>query len=126
MKLEWVIIGHSERRTHFKETNQDLAAKVKIALQNHLKVIYCFGETLEEREANKTIDVIKNQLESIKGVVDNWDNVVLAYEPVWAIGTGKTATTQQVDEIHNWIRQWLQGNVDKHDGVRIIYGGSVS
>lgn len=62
----------------------------------------------------------------MKGVVDNWDNVVLAYEPVWAIGTGKTATTQQVDEIHNWIRKWLEGNVDKHDGVRIIYGGSVS
>jgi len=66
---------------------------------------------LEERESNKTIDVVKTQLEAIKGVVDSWDNIVLAYEPVWAIGTGKTATTQQVDEIHNWIRNWLQTNV---------------
>lgn len=92
-----------------------------------MKVIYCFGETLEERESNKTIEVVQSQLEAIKDVVDNWDNIVLAYEPVWAIGTGKNATTQQVEEIHNWIREWLHKNVEgKAEGVRIIYGGSVN
>lgn len=92
-----------------------------------MKVIYCFGETLEQREGNKTIEVVQSQLEAIKGVVDNWDNIVLAYEPVWAIGTGKNASTQQVEEIHNWIREWLHKNVEgKAENVRIIYGGSVN
>jgi triosephosphate isomerase len=70
---------------------------------------------------------VQSQLEAIKAIVDNWDNIVLAYEPVWAIGTGKTATSQQVEEIHDWIRKWLHENAaEKAEGVRIIYGGSVN
>ncbi len=103
-----MILGHSERRTHFGETDLVIAKKVEVALKNHLKVIFCFGETLQEREENKTIEVVERQLNAVKGVIgNNWANVVLAYEPVWAIGTGKTATTQQVDEIHTWIREYL-------------------
>ena len=127
MNLEWVILGHSERRTHFKETNEDIAHKMDNAFKNGLKVIYCFGETLEHREANQTKDVVKQQLDSIKEVcAGNWSKVVLAYEPVWAIGTGKTATTEQVDEIHTWIREYLKENAENADSIRIIYGGSVN
>ena len=93
INVTWVIIGHSERRTHFGETNQIIAKKVESALKNGLKVIFCFGETLNEREANQTIEVVQRQLNAIKDVVHDWSKVVLAYEPVWAIGTGKTATT---------------------------------
>ena len=109
MNINWVIVGHSERRTHFKETNEELAIKLDNAIKNGLKVIYCFGETLEERDQGNTINVVKSQLNAIKEVASgNWDKIVLAYEPVWAIGTGKTATPQQVDEIHTWIRNYLK------------------
>ena len=91
-----------------------------------LKVIFCFGETLAEREQGHTIEVVKRQLDAIKDKVTNWDHVVLAYEPVWAIGTGKTATTEQVDEIHNWIRSYLEGINEQAGNCRIIYGGSVT
>jgi triosephosphate isomerase (TIM) len=107
IKVSWVILGHSERRTHFGETDQVVAKKVESALKNDIKVIFCFGETLQEREENRTIEVVERQLNAIKGVVHDWSKVVFAYEPVWAIGTGKTATTQQVEEIHNWIRGYL-------------------
>jgi triosephosphate isomerase len=109
INIKWVILGHSERRTHFAETDAIVAKKVENCLKLGLKVIFCFGETLAEREANQTIEVVKRQLDAIKDRVTNWDHVVLAYEPVWAIGTGKTATTEQVDEIHNWIRSYLEG-----------------
>ena len=98
MGLEWVILGHSERRTHFKESSEDIAQKMTSAFKNGLKVIYCFGESLEEREGNQTKDVVKAQLDAIKdAAVGNWNRIVLAYEPVWAIGTGKTATSEQVN-----------------------------
>ena len=104
-----------------------LSKKVDNALQVGLKVIYCFGETLPEREENKTMEVVKRQLDAIKDVVKNWDNIVLAYEPVWAIGTGKTATKDQVTEVHDWIRDYLKGAAQgKGDTIRIIYGGSVN
>lgn len=96
INIEWVIIGHSERRTHFAETNEVLAKKVENALKAGLKVIYCFGETLTQRENGETIKVVEEQLEAIRPLVNNWKNIVLAYEPVWAIGTGKNATTGQV------------------------------
>jgi triosephosphate isomerase (TIM) len=96
-------------------------------MKNGLKVIYCFGETLEQREAKETMDVIKRQLESIKEVVTDWDNIVLAYEPIWAIGTGKTASKEQVAEVHDWIRKHLSNLCgEKANSVRIIYGGSVN
>jgi triosephosphate isomerase len=127
INVPWVILGHSERRTHFGENDDVVAKKVEIALKNKLKVIFCFGETLAEREANRTIEVIERQLNAIKEVASgHWQDIVLAYEPVWAIGTGKTATTEQVDEIHNWIRHYLAGVHKEAENCRIIYGGSVT
>jgi triosephosphate isomerase len=126
INIEWVIIGHSERRTHFGETNQTLAKKVEIALKAGLKVIYCFGETLAQRENNETIKVVEEQLDAVKPLITNWSNVVLAYEPVWAIGTGKNATSEQVQEIHQWIRSYLQKIDETTEATRIIYGGSVT
>ena len=126
MNLEWVIIGHSERRQHFKESNELLAKKVENALKVGLKVIYCFGETLEQREANETMKVIEEQLNAIKEYVTDWKNIVLAYEPVWAIGTGKNATEEQVNEVHSWIRGYLQKIGEQTEATRVIYGGSVN
>ena len=94
--LNWVIIGHSERRQIFGESDELIGEKVAHALAEGLKVIACIGETLEEREANKTEEVVFRQTGVIAKYVKDWTNVVLAYEPVWAIGTGKTATPQQV------------------------------
>ena len=99
-----VILGHSERRNIYKETNEDVDKKVKIALENGLKVILCIGEKLDEREGGKTNDVVKCQLDACKGSISNWDDVVVAYEPVWAIGTGKVATPEQAQDTHAYIR----------------------
>jgi triosephosphate isomerase len=95
-------------------------------LKNNLKVVFCFGETLAEREANRTIEVVERQLNAVRYAISNWRNVVFAYEPVWAIGTGKTATTQQVEEIHHWIRGYLNKIGGETEATRIIYGGSVT
>ena len=126
LNIHWVIVGHSERRSHFKETNQVLADKLSNALKADLKVIYCFGETLEQRENKETIPVIEEQLNSIREIVTDWSKVVLAYEPVWAIGTGKTATSEQVDEVHKWIRSYLDKIGESTQVTRVIYGGSVN
>ena len=125
--IRWVILGHSERRTHFGETDQVVAKKIESALKSGLNVIFCFGETLAEREQGKTIEVIQRQLDAARPVIgDHWNKVVLAYEPVWAIGTGKTATTEQVDEIHKWIRGYLTKISPEAGNTRVIYGGSVT
>lgn len=97
INISWVILGHSERRTHFNESDLHIAEKVELAFKHHLKVIFCFGETLAEREADQTKEVVGRQLEAVKDKVVDWNSIVLAYEPVWAIGTGKTATVEQVD-----------------------------
>jgi triosephosphate isomerase len=127
--LEWVILGHSERRQIFGEKDSLIAEKVKVCLEKGLKVIACIGETLEERESNKTEHIIEGQLKAIVGSVSEqkWKDVVIAYEPVWAIGTGKTATSKQAQEVHEFIRKWLEANVSKDvaSSVRILYGGSV-
>ncbi|KAG7313335.1 hypothetical protein JYU34_000446 [Plutella xylostella] len=126
---EWVILGHSERRTIFKETDELVAEKVAHALATGLKVIACIGETLEEREAGKTEEVVFRQtLPLIAAIGDNWDRVVLAYEPVWAIGTGKTASPAQAQEVHAALRNWLVSNASPAvaEAVRIQYGGSVT
>jgi triosephosphate isomerase len=99
LAVKWVIIGHSERRSHFKETNEDVREKVKLALAHKLSVIFCFGETLDQRKENKTKEIIEEQLAAIGEAVkdaESWDHVVLAYEPVWAIGTGVNAEDEQV------------------------------
>eukprot|EP00834_Sanchytrium_tribonematis_P000383 NODE_7_length_67686_cov_1.621421.p29 type:complete len:248 gc:universal NODE_7_length_67686_cov_1.621421:30146-30889(+) len=116
--VKWVILGHSERRQLFGESSQVVAEKTNYALEQNLSVVVCIGETLEEREAGKTLDVINEQMEFLKGV-SKWENIVIAYEPVWAIGTGKVATPEQAQEVHAHIRKSIP------EGVRVIYGGSV-
>jgi triosephosphate isomerase len=111
-ELKWTLIGHSERRQKQGETNEIVAEKVKQAQEVGLNTIVCIGETLEDREAGKTNDVLKEQLEAFKGSVTNWESVVLAYEPVWAIGTGKTATPAIAQDAHAYIRGWLAENVN--------------
>jgi triosephosphate isomerase len=125
--IEWVILGHSERRTIFKESDQEVGQKIKHALTVGLKIIACLGEQLAEREAGQTTQVVYSQLRAIAESVTDWSRVVLAYEPVWAIGTGKVATPQQAQEVHAQIRAWLAEHVssDVARTTRIIYGGSV-
>lgn len=126
-----VILGHSERRSLFNESSEMIDLKVKAASGLGLIPILCIGETLEQREAGQTFDVIKEQLDlSLKNYRTNGmmpPSTVLAYEPVWAIGTGKTATPQQAQEVHRFIREWLDVDFDSETAsqVRIAYGGSV-
>ncbi|EGD77185.1 triosephosphate isomerase [Salpingoeca rosetta] len=124
---DWVILGHSERRHIFKEADELIGEKVQHALESGLKVIACVGELLEEREAGDTQKVVDRQMHAIAGHVSDWSRVVIAYEPVWAIGTGKTASPEQAQEVHANIRAWLKTNVseDVAAATRIIYGGSV-
>ncbi|EOY18135.1 Triosephosphate isomerase isoform 1 [Theobroma cacao] len=170
LSIPWVIIGHSERRLMLKESNEFVGDKVAYALSQGLKVIACIGETLEQREAGSTVEVVAAQTKAIAGSrpcvsvvsfvtcldvrfvgyfmyrtltvtglkdcicffykskVSNWADVVLAYEPVWAIGTGKVATPAQAQEVHSELRKWLQANVSPEvaASTRIIYGGSVT
>ena len=123
------ILGHSERRSVFGDTDEILNKKVAAALRHGLTIIFCVGETLQEREANETIAVINGQLENgLKGYsAEDLKGMVIAYEPVWAIGTGKTATPEQAQEVHAAIRQFLADKYGKEyaDATRILYGGSV-
>ena len=126
--VAYVILGHSERRHCFGETDADVNAKLKTALQNELKPIVCIGETLEEREKGKTEDVVARQLKGgLEGMnSDALRTVTLAYEPVWAIGTGRTATPEQAQEVHRFVRDQLRASFgDVADSVRIQYGRSV-
>lgn len=126
---KYVIIGHSERRKYFGETNDTVLKKINAVQSVGLIPIVCVGETLEERDNKKTIEVIEKQLQDgFKGInEDNLEKIIIAYEPVWAIGTGKTATPEQAEEIHKFIRDWIQEkySLDLSEEVRIIYGGSV-
>ena len=126
--VEWTLIGHSERRTLFGETDEIVAKKVAKAQELGLKQIICIGESLEQREAEQTNDVLKQQLDAIKPHVANWDLVVIAYEPVWAIGTGKTATPEIAQAAHDFIRNWAKENASEEiaSQLRIQYGGSVN
>jgi triosephosphate isomerase len=124
----YVIIGHSERRQHFGETNDTVNRRLKAVLENGLAVILCVGETLVEREAGQTFEVVRMQLrEGLGGVAAGSDRLVIAYEPVWAIGTGKTATPQQAQEVHAFIRSLLREFMGPAaEEIRIQYGGSVT
>lgn len=128
--LPWVILGHSERRHIIGESDETTADKVAYALSKGLSVIYCIGEKLEEREAGNTTAVCERQMQALSAKIsgDDWKKIVVAYEPVWAIGTGKVATPEQAQEVHESVRGWLAGNVSKEasESVRIIYGGSVN
>jgi len=127
--VKYVIIGHSERRQFFHETNETVNKKLKAALRHELTPIVCVGENLSEREKNKTFDVVKDHVEnSLKDVgQEEALKLVLAYEPVWAIGTGKTATPAQAQEVQKFIRDLLvkMYNNDTAQAIRIQYGGSV-
>ncbi|MBM1106284.1 triose-phosphate isomerase [Aurantibacter crassamenti] len=127
--IETVILGHSERRSIFGETDDVLAKKVVAALAKNLRVVFCFGEELEDRKSDNHFNIVADQL--TKGLfnleADAWKNIVLAYEPVWAIGTGETASPEQAQEMHAFIRKAISDKYDATiaDNVSILYGGSV-
>jgi triosephosphate isomerase len=124
----YVIVGHSERRALYGETDQVVAQKFKAAQTAGLVPILCVGETLDEREANATETVVARQLDAVLALagIESLANAVVAYEPVWAIGTGKTATPQQAQDVHKFIRAKLAGrNAAVAQGLRLLYGGSV-
>ncbi|KAL9141018.1 hypothetical protein ABFS82_14G075200 [Erythranthe guttata] len=126
--VPWVILGHSERRLVLNESNDFVGDKVAYAVDQGLNVIACVGETLEQRESGSTMAVVASQTKSIAERVSSWSNIVLAYEPVWAIGTGKVATPSQAQQVHLELRKWLNDNVGAQvaASTRIIYGGSVN
>lgn len=129
LHCQHVILGHSERRSLFFETDDEVNKKIDTALKNQLKVILCVGETLKEREQNQTFLVLERQLlKTLSGISkEALKNVVVAYEPIWAIGTGKVATAEQAEEAHRTIRKtiWDQYDMDVASQVSILYGGSV-
>ncbi|WP_396139952.1 triose-phosphate isomerase [Flavobacterium sp.] len=127
--VDIVIIGHSERRAYFHETDFILAYKVTTALSHNMTVIFCFGEELKDRQNNQHFNIVENQLrDGLFHIKDeNWEQIVLAYEPVWAIGTGETASPEQAQEMHRFIRETVRqrfGSTIAED-VSILYGGSV-
>ena len=126
---EYVIIGHSERRQYFGETDQSAAKKVKAAVENGLKPILCIGETENERDQGRTFFILDKQVsDGLKASgPEDLEDLVLAYEPVWAIGTGKTASTEQVEEVHRHLRSKMETLFSKEltQRIRILYGGSV-
>jgi len=128
LDIDAIIIGHSERRQYFGETNEACKAKISQALNNELAAIYCVGETLEERQSGKFMEVILAQCTAgLEGFIsEDMDNVILAYEPVWAIGTGETASPEQAQDVHAGIRGWLSERFDTEtaDNITILYGGS--
>jgi len=125
---EWVILGHSERRHVFGEADKLISEKAIHAIAEGLGVIYCIGEQLAEREGDHTKEVCFRQLQSALDHKIDWSKTVIAYEPVWAIGTGKTASPEQAQEVHKWVRDWLKSHVSDATAnqTRIIYGGSVT
>jgi len=124
-----VILGHSERRAYFNETDETLAKKVDAALENEMRVIFCFGEELADRKSGKEETVVENQIKNalFHLEADAFKQIVLAYEPVWAIGTGETATPEQAQDMHAFIRKTLAAKygAEVADSVSILYGGSV-
>ena len=127
--IKTVIIGHSERRAYFGETDDILAKKVVAALDSNLRIIFCFGEELDDRKAGNHFAVVESQLRNALFSLDAsaWPQLVLAYEPVWAIGTGETATPEQAQEMHGFIRETITKAFDEQiaSDVTILYGGSV-
>lgn len=128
MNVDYCIVGHSERRKYFNETNQEIATKITKLLKDDIKPIFCLGEVLEERESGKHFEVVQKQLEESLFNLTSQEilNVVIAYEPVWAIGTGKTATSLQAQEMHAFIRSLLDKKYGNEiaEEISILYGGS--
>lgn len=140
LSINWTLIGHSERRQLFGATDEVVEKQINQSVKKNIKMVLCCGETDDERKNNQTMTVIERQLQSFKrGLESNnpsnnqsadqlWANVVIAYEPVWAIGTGNTASPEQAEEVHAAIRKWINESINQSvaDSVRIIYGGSVT
>lgn len=128
--VKYVVVGHSERRQYFGETDETVNKRVRAALDNGLTVILCVGEVLEEREQGVTFEIVGKQTKvALQGVsADELKNVIIAYEPVWAIGTGKTATAEQADEVNGYIRQVIADlyGKDAADAFVVQYGGSMN
>ena len=127
---EYVLVGHSERRELFQESNEVIAEKFQQIAQADMKPVLCLGESLAERESKQTESVLAQQLDAVLNVssVEQWQNAVIAYEPVWAIGTGKTATPEMAQETHEFIRQYIRSNAVTEqfaDSIQILYGGSM-
>ncbi|AQZ18148.1 TPI1 (YDR050C) [Zygosaccharomyces parabailii] len=125
---KWVILGHSERRQYFREDDQLIAEKTAFALSQGVGVILCIGETLDQKKAGTTLQVVERQLQAVIDKVKDWSNVVIAYEPVWAIGTGLAATPEDAQEIHHSIREFLAKKLGEKTAqeTRILYGGSAN
>ena len=125
--VEYVIIGHSERRKYFGETDKIINKKIKKANEAGLKIIFCVGETAEERDGNKRSEVLERQLKIGLNKIDNMENINIAYEPIWAIGTGNNCSVEETKESIDFIRKFVEGLYKKEvdDNVRILYGGSV-
>ncbi len=124
--VDWTLVGHSERRQYYNETNESVALKSKAALEHGVTPVICIGETRAEREANQTHEVLRKQLAPVLTALKGSDAYVLAYEPVWAIGTGLTASDEQAQEAHAFIRSLLRAESPAlAEKVRILYGGSV-
>ncbi|MDE3741754.1 triose-phosphate isomerase [Maribacter polysaccharolyticus] len=127
--INTVILGHSERRAYFGETDEILAKKVKAALAKNMTVMFCFGEELDDRKSGNHFKVVESQLKNALFALDAkaWDSIILAYEPVWAIGTGETASPEQAQEMHAFVRKTIAAafNQEIADKVSILYGGSV-
>ena len=123
------ILGHSERRTYFNETDQILLKKIRKALEEDIEIIFCIGEELSDRKLGNHFNFIKNQLENTVFLekYDSWKKIIIAYEPIWAIGTGETASPDQIQEMHSFIRGLISEKYDHSlaNSVSIIYGGSV-
>ena len=129
ISIQATLLGHSERRAYYNETNESLTKKVKTAQENGIEIIFCFGEELADRKSNKHFEVIAEQLETglFSTEALDWKNIILAYEPVWAIGTGETASPQQAQEMHAFIRSQIQKRFGGAiaEATSILYGGSV-
>jgi len=127
--INQVILGHSERRAYYNETDLSLKEKVVTALEHDMEIIFCFGEELDQRKAEKHFEVVKSQLEIALFDLEPaaWSRIILAYEPVWAIGTGETASPEQAQEIHAYIRKIIAEKYDNilAESISILYGGSV-
>ena len=127
--IEAVILGHSERRKYFKETDDQLKLKVDAAIASSMKIIFCIGEEFEERKNNNHFEIVNNQIKNSLFHLneDSWSRVILAYEPVWAIGTGETATLNQIQEMHSMIRNNISERYTQElaNSISILYGGSV-
>ena len=123
------LIGHSERRAYYNEDDALLLKKINLALESNMDIIFCFGEELKDRKSNSYFDIVKAQLDNtvMKLEPNSWKNIVLAYEPVWAIGTGETASAEQAQEIHKFVRNCISEHFSSEiaDNVPILYGGSV-